>query len=104
RLIKPSAIHRIKHFRASRLCRSLADQDRSSRSRSCKLCASRRGQSPLSCSFHFIGLPLTAVFRDQPVRLIAALAPALAAFDAPHSELAFDVAENELAARHWERG
>jgi hypothetical protein len=72
--------------------------------RSCKLCASRRGQLPLSCSFHFIGLPLTAVFRDQLVCLLAALAPALAGFDAQHIELAFDVSENELAARHLERG
>jgi hypothetical protein len=39
--------------------------------------------------------PLTAVFRNQLVHLIAALAPTLAAFDAQHIELAFDVAEGE---------
>ena len=32
--------------------------------------------------------------------LITALAPALAAFDAQHIELAFDVAEDEEGARH----
>jgi len=69
-----------------------------------RLGSERRGQLPLSCSFHFIGLPLTAAFRDQLVCLLAALAPALAGFDAQHIELAFDVSENELAARRLERG
>jgi hypothetical protein len=32
------------------------------------------------------------------VHLIAALAPALAAFDAQHIELAFDVAEDEIGS------
>jgi len=46
--------------------------------------------------FHHICL--AAVFRDQLVHLIAALARALAAFDAQHIELAFDVAEDEVGS------
>src|SRR5215831_17514461 len=40
--------------------------------------------------FHHVAA--TAVFRDQLAHLIATLAPAFAAFDAQHVELAFDVA------------
>jgi hypothetical protein len=36
------------------------------------------------------------------VHLIAALEPALAAFDAQHIELAFDVAEDEVGAQQWD--
>jgi hypothetical protein len=45
-------------------------------------------------------IAVATVFRDQLAHLIAALARAPAAFDAQHIELAFDVAENEVAARH----
>ena len=41
--------------------------------------------------FHHIAA--TAVFRDQLVQLIAALARAFAAFDAQHIKLAVDVAK-----------
>ena len=51
----------------------------------------------MSCSFHFIKLPL---FLDQFADLLAALAGALGAFDAENVELAVDVAEDEIGARH----
>ena len=38
---------------------------------------------------------------DQLVHLITALARAFGAFDAQHVELAFNVAEDEVGARHW---
>ena len=41
-----------------------------------------------------------AVFLDQLVDVIAALAGALSAFDVEHVELAFEVAEDEIGARH----
>jgi hypothetical protein len=59
-------------------------------------CASRLGQSPLSCSFHFIMLPMRPVFLDQPGDAVTALARTFGAFDAEHVELAFDVTKNEI--------
>jgi hypothetical protein len=46
--------------------------------------------------FHHIAV--AAVLRDQFVQLIAALARALAAFDAQDIELAFDVADDEVGS------
>ena len=50
------------------------------------------------CSSHQVGL--AAVFLDQLMDVIAALAGAPGAFDVEHVELAFDVAEDEVSARH----
>jgi alkylhydroperoxidase family enzyme len=44
--------------------------------------------------FHHIAA--AAVFCDELVHLVAAFAPAPAAFNAQHVEVAFDVAENEI--------
>jgi hypothetical protein len=44
--------------------------------------------------FHHVAL--AAVFRDQLMDVIAALAGALGAFDAKHVELAFDVAAGKI--------
>jgi hypothetical protein len=41
---------------------------------------------------------VTAVFRDELVHLIAALARAFGAFDAQHVELAVDVAKDEVGS------
>jgi hypothetical protein len=46
--------------------------------------------------FHHIAV--AAVFRDELVHLIAALARAFAAFGAQHIELAFDVAKDEVGS------
>jgi hypothetical protein len=48
--------------------------------------------------FHQVAI--AAVFLDQLVDVIAALAVALGALDAEHVELAFDVAEDEMGPRH----
>src|SRR5215470_20428212 len=64
--------------------------------RSCMLCASRFGQSPFSCSFHFIMFAFAPVFLDELADAIAALAAALSAFDAQRVELTLDVAEDEI--------
>jgi hypothetical protein len=44
--------------------------------------------------FHHVGL--AAIFLNELMDVIAALAGALGAFDAKHVELAFDVAEDEI--------
>jgi hypothetical protein len=67
--------------------------------RSC-IRASRFGQSVFSISRHFIMLPFGAVFFDQFEDVIAALAVAFGAFDAEYIELAVEIAESEIAARH----
>jgi hypothetical protein len=46
--------------------------------------------------FHHIAA--AAVFCDELVHLVAAFAPAPAAFNAQHVEVAFDVAENEIGS------
>ena len=50
------------------------------------------------CSSHQVGL--AAVFLDQLMDVIAALAGAPGAFDVEHVELAFDVAEDEIGSGH----
>src|SRR5262245_15631318 len=59
--------------------------------RSCMLCASRFGQSPFSCSFHFIMLPLRPYFSMSLRDVIAALAAAFGAFDTERVERTLDV-------------
>jgi hypothetical protein len=58
--------------------------------------AARAVAVELFLPFHQVAV--AAVFRDQLVHLIAALATALAAFDAQHIELAVDVAEDEIGS------
>src|SRR5262249_19280183 len=48
--------------------------------------------------FHHVCL--AAVFFDEFADAVVALAPALGAFDAERGELALDVAEDEIGARH----
>jgi hypothetical protein len=60
--------------------------------------AARSVAVELFLPFHHIAA--AAVFRDELVYLIAALARAFGAFDAQHVEFAFDVAEDEVSARH----
>jgi len=43
-------------------------------------------------------ITLAAIYLDQPLDVIAALAGALGAFDVEHVELAVDVAEDEIGS------
>jgi len=81
------------------LARTPESADWGSASRSARASCARRLRAvavKLLLPFHHVAA--AAVFRDQLMHLIAALAPILAAFDAQHIELAFDVAEDEVSA------